>query len=107
MRRALVLVATLTALAGCEFASQTADAIARQQAKAVVNEVVADRLPGVNPAPVTDCIIDNASAAEIVTIAGDAVTGMTPATGRLVLRIARRPETVRCIASNGLGVVVI
>ncbi len=107
MRRALTLVAAVTALSGCAYATQTADAIARQQAKAVVNGVIAENLPGVNAAPVTDCIIDNATAPEIVTIAGAAVTGMTPETGQLVLEITRRPDTVSCIASNGLGLLAI
>jgi predicted ThiF/HesA family dinucleotide-utilizing enzyme len=101
--RGLLFIAAVTALSGCEIASQTADELARQQAKSVVNGVVAEKLPGVNAAPVTDCIIDNATAREIVTIAGAAVTGVTPATGRLVLEIARRPDTVTCIASNGFG----
>ena len=107
MRRALTLVATAIALSGCAYASQTADALARQQAKAVVNGVVAENLPGVNAAPVTDCVIDNATASEIITIAGAAVTGMTPETVQLVVDITQRPDTVNCIASNGLGLLVI
>ena len=107
MRRALTLLAAVTTLSGCAYASQTADAVARQQAKSVVNGVIAENLPGVNAAPVTNCIIDNATAPEILTIAGAAVTGMTPETGQLVLDITRRPDTVSCIASNGLGLLVI
>jgi len=106
MRGALIIVA-FAVLPGCEIASQTADELARAQAKSVVNGMVADKLPGVNAAPVTDCIIDNATAGEIITIAGAAVTGMTPETGRIVLDISQRPETVTCIASNGFGLLML
>lgn len=106
MRPALTLLAMATALSACAYATETADALARQQAKSVVNGVIADTLPGVNAAPVTDCIIDNATAGEILTIAGDALAGPTPATTRLVVEIAQRPDTVNCIAANGLGLLV-
>lgn len=101
--RSPFIIAALFALSGCEIASQTADDLARQQAKTVINRVVAEKLPGVNAAPVTDCIIDNATAREILTIAGATVTGVTPAIGQQVLEIAQRPDTVTCIASNGFG----
>lgn len=92
----------LTGLGACGAANDAADALAREQAKAVVNGVVAERLPGVNAAPVTDCIIDAASASEILTIAGASVTGVTPTTADLVIEIAARPEAVTCIAENSL-----
>lgn len=106
MRRLALIIAILP-LAACGFASQTADQLARQQAKAVINGVVADRLPGVNATPVTDCVIDNASANEILTIAGAAVTGVTSTTVSLVVEIVQRRDTVSCIASNGLGLLTI
>jgi len=105
--RPLALVASLLALSACDYASQSADQLARQQAKAVINGVVADRLPGVNAAPVTDCIVDNATTNEIVTIAGAAVTGVTAATAAQVVAITRRPDTMTCIASNGLGLLTL
>ena len=89
-------------LSGCMAANDAADAIARDQAKAVVNGVVQQKLPGVNAAPVTDCIIDAASASEILSIAGAAVTGVTDNTVSQVLKIAQRPEAVQCIAENSL-----
>ena len=68
----------------------------------MVNSVVASRLPGVNAAPLTDCIIDNASGAEIIQIGQAALVGTTPQTTSLVLEIAQRPETVRCALQNSL-----
>jgi len=101
MRR-VVIIAVL-ALSGCGAANDAADAVARDRAKGVVNGIVDDRFPGVNAAPVTDCIIDAASAGEIIQIAGASVTGVTQSTVEQVLEIAGRREAVECIAENGLA----
>jgi predicted ThiF/HesA family dinucleotide-utilizing enzyme len=92
----------LSTLGACEATNQVADTLARERAKAVVNSVVTQRFPGVNPAPVTDCIIDAASAREIIQIAGASVSGLTPETAQQVITIAQRPEAVQCIARNSL-----
>ena len=89
-------------VSGCTAVNDAADAIARDRAKAVVNSVVESRFPGVNAAPVTDCIIDAASAGEILTIARDSAGGVSPATVELVIEIAGRPESVDCIARNSI-----
>ena len=89
-------------LMGCAVANDAADMIARDRAKTVVNQIVAERLPGVNAAPVTDCIIDNASAAEITSVARASVIGVTENTVNTVVDVAQRPDTVSCIARNGL-----
>lgn len=91
------------ALCGCQSANQAADTVARETAKGVVNGVVAQKFPGVNAAPVTDCVIDNATRFEIFDIAKAGATGVTPATVETVTTIASRPETVQCISKNGLG----
>jgi len=84
----------LLALSACDtpFGTQ----LARAQAKSVVNEVIHQRVPGIDPTPVTDCIIDNATGSEIVDIAGAAVTGITDQTVVKVFEIAGRPDTVDC-----------
>lgn len=101
MRLALALLA-LGLLSACGAANGAADALAREQAKSVVNGVVAARIPGANVAPVSDCIIDAASASEILSIAGASVTGVTDQTVDTVLKISQRPKSVKCIAKNGL-----
>jgi len=98
-----VAVLSLGMLTACTAATDAADAVARNRAKTVVNAVVADRFPGVNAAPLTDCIIDNASASEIVSVASASVTGVTENTVETVVTIAKRPDTVSCIAGNGLA----
>jgi hypothetical protein len=101
MRTALAC-GTVASLAACGPANQVADAVARDRAKSVVNTEVTRRFPGVNPAPVTDCVIDAASASEIIRIAGASVTGITPEISDEVVTIAQRLESVQCIARNGL-----
>ncbi len=101
MMKPLVFCGVLV-LTACSAANDAADALARDRAKTVVNGVVANKFPGVNAAPVTDCIIDAASASEIISIAGASVTGVDENTVQQVIEIAGRPEAVQCIAENSL-----
>jgi predicted ThiF/HesA family dinucleotide-utilizing enzyme len=102
MQRFAIGLTMATVLAGCNAVNDAADNLARARAKVVVNGVVDRQFPGVNAAPVTDCIIDAASANEILTIAGTSVSGVTQSTVDQVLEIARRPEAVQCIAENSM-----
>jgi uncharacterized membrane protein YebE (DUF533 family) len=97
-----VALAALLAVTACAEADAVIDREVRGQAKSAVNGVVQSQFPGVNAAPVTDCIIDNASRAEIFQVARSSVTGADPETAQLVLQIAQRPETVKCILNNGV-----
>ena len=99
--RALAILG-LVALSGCAAVSDTADNVARNQAKSVVNGYVDSRFPGLNAAPVTDCIIEAADAREIMQIASGAITGLDAALVEQISQIARRPEALQCIAQNGL-----
>lgn len=101
--RLVLLVSLAFAVSGCQVANDRADVVARQAAKGVVKGVVAQKFPGVNAAPITDCVIDNASRFEIFEIAKAGATGVTPATIETVTTISTRPETVQCISKNGLG----
>ncbi|VAV94757.1 hypothetical protein MNBD_ALPHA07-2213 [hydrothermal vent metagenome] len=103
MLRQTALILSITLLAGCEVANGAANSFAQIRAKRVVNSVVAQQYPGINAAPVTDCIIEAASADEIVSIAGASATGVTQATVKQVLEIARRRQSVNCIAENGIA----
>ena len=102
-RRLLIGSALMVALTACTAANDAADAVARDRAKMVVNGVVEDRFPGVQAAPVTDCIIDAASAGEILSIASASVTGVTEDTARDVIEIAQRPDAIECIARNSIS----
>lgn len=96
------LICAAAILSGCTVANDAADAVARDRAKTMVNGVVEERFPGLDARPVTDCIIDAASAGEIIEIAGASVTGVTQSTAEKVIEIAARPEAVNCIADNSL-----
>lgn len=105
MRGATTLLVTAVLLSGCmQDLGPAGDVIARDAAKGVVNNVVRSRFPGVDAAPYTDCIIDNASSAEIIEIGQAALVGTTPATTNLVTEIASRPDTVRCALNSSLGI---
>ncbi|MEM8788224.1 MAG: hypothetical protein AAGE76_08170 [Pseudomonadota bacterium] len=97
MKRLAVL---LLALAACTPAEQ--DVLARDAARSTVVPVVQAQLPGVPVTPVANCVIDNATAPEILTLASATLTGVTPQTQDLVIRILARPGTVNCLTTTGL-----
>ncbi|MHC0054788.1 succinate dehydrogenase [Actibacterium sp. D379-3] len=102
MRAAFALAAAV-ALPGCLTTGDVAQAGSRSAAKAVVNTVVADTIPGANVEAYTDCILDHASTSQILDLAGAAVTGVDEATVDVVLDIAAKPGTIKCIAEDGLA----
>lgn len=102
MIRALAIVSLLTvpACAGVQ------DEIAREGARRAVDQVLSERLPGVDAArvtPYTDCVIAQAAAGEITSLATDAVTGVDAETATLVLDIAKRPDAASCLFQTGLS----
>ncbi len=101
MRAALGLVLVLAACS-----AQTQDQIARQAAKSTVARVVADKYPGVPVEPALDCVIDNASSTQIYALAADSVTGPTASTVEVVSDIVSKPETLTCLAADGLPALI-
>ncbi|WP_439153957.1 succinate dehydrogenase [Yoonia sp.] len=106
MRLAALMLTGLSLLSACAELGAEGDRVARQAAKGVVNTVISNRFPGMNAAPLTDCIIDNADITEVYQIAEAAVVGPGPTTTNLIVDIASRPETVRCAADNALSTVL-
>ncbi|MGR3511217.1 MAG: hypothetical protein ACU0GG_00525 [Paracoccaceae bacterium] len=100
MRELICLSLAFVCLTACTQAQQ--DELTRDAAKRAVRPVLEERLPGVPVEPATDCIIDNASSGELLSLAADAVTGPTANTVEIVSDIATRPETIRCLATEGL-----
>ena len=75
----------------------------RAAAKTTVNRVAESRFPGVPIAPISDCVIDNASVTEILTLARAAATQTpTAQTAETVVAIVGRPETIQCLTDEGL-----
>lgn len=82
------------------------DELARDAARTAVRPVLERNFPGVPLEPATDCVIDNASANEILVLAADAVTGPTASTVEVVGDIVARRGTIECLAREGLPAVL-
>ncbi len=100
MIRALTLTSVVFSLTACVGVQDLADQIARQQARTYVNAEVQQRFPGVDATPITNCVIDNANAQEIITIAGGIALGNTDAATNTVNTVLQRPGTLQCAAGN-------
>jgi len=80
------------------------DQIARDAARQAVRPALAERFPGVPLEPASDCVIDNASAGELRRLAlASAQPTLSPETQALVVEIATRPQTIRCLTTDGLA----
>ena len=100
----LFFILGLGLLTACTSAQQ--DQLAQDAAKRAVRPVYDERLPGVPVETAVDSVIDNATEQEILTLAADAVTGPTASTVEVTTRILARPETIRCVAEDGLPVLL-
>ena len=76
----------------------TLDAASRQVATNVINSEMQKRLPGANVAPYTDCVVNNATSAELIDIAQASRAGATGMADS-VASIVSRPATSQCIAA--------
>ncbi len=107
MRLPLILTTAALALSGCVVqnpgmapppvipqVTPAPDAAIRSSARVVVNREMARRLPGANVAPYTDCVLQNATTAELASIADAGEAGA----GNAVASIVGRPATSQCIA---------
>ena len=104
MRKLLLLTLALPVLASCDAATQ--DQIARNAARSTVNKVVVQRFPGVPVEPALNCVIDNASANQIYALASESVTGPTQSSVEIVIEIVSKPETLTCLAAEGLPALI-
>ncbi|MFD1797487.1 hypothetical protein FQV27_11985 [Paracoccus aurantiacus] len=77
--------------------ASTLDSSTRAVAREVVNREMAKRLPGRNVAPYSDCVVNNASMAELSDIAARGVNDSTSAASSVAV-IVQRPDTTQCIA---------
>ncbi|MEM7724584.1 MAG: succinate dehydrogenase [Pseudomonadota bacterium] len=98
--RTALLIAAPALLMGCVAAQNAADAVAREQARTFVDAEVQRRAPGVDARPLTNCVINEASAQEIVTIAGGTAIGNEQLASQTVGAILQRPGTQQCLTGN-------
>ncbi|PZX18362.1 hypothetical protein LX81_00992 [Palleronia aestuarii] len=78
------------------------EVVTRDAARSLVARVVVKQYPAFPVEPATDCILANASAPEIRSLASNTVIGPTAATIQTVSVIAERVETMRCLAARDL-----
>ena len=96
--------ATILVLAVCSVQHQ--DPFARDAARSTITPVLIERFPGVPLEPALNCVIDNASAVQIRALALDGVTGATESTVQIVTDIISKPQTIQCLATRGLPVLL-
>lgn len=99
---ALPIIGAL-ALTGCDVALAVVDDAVRNQAEQTIVTVVEKQFPNVNAQPVASCVVDNATTSEILSVAGDGVTGIDQGTITTVLDVLKRKETINCVVNNGIG----
>ena len=95
------LAVSILVVAACS-PQTVADNVARRAAKSVVNPVVAQYMPSGQASVATDCVIDNANAAEISTLARDVGTRAGTTTVQTVVGVLSRPGTMQCLSSRGV-----
>lgn len=98
MKRTTILAA-LT-LCSCAEVQDATDKAGRDAAKSIMPETLAVFFPQVPKAlysSFTDCVVDNARASEVQSMAGDAVVGVDSNTAETVRGILARPEAQTCL----------
>ncbi len=94
---AATLLAALGACTTTGFGTTAmSDEAARAAARSVVTPIVTQQAPGPLGVAMSDCIINNASAAELLALARAATGGVSADTVTLTSQILARPETVAC-----------
>ncbi|MEM6888670.1 MAG: hypothetical protein AAF636_11080 [Pseudomonadota bacterium] len=98
--RSLMIAPLLAALGACEAVQQTTDQAGRDAAKTAMPEVLAVYFPQVPKdlyGPFSDCVVSNADASDVQSLASDAVTGVDQGTADTVRAILERPATQECL----------
>ncbi|MDW3183006.1 hypothetical protein [Roseobacter sp.] len=108
MRLPLILCAAF-ALSACVEIQQATDRAGRDTAKTILPEALAIYFPQVPKAlftPFTNCVVDNADASEVQSLAADAITGVDQGTADTIRTVLARPDTQNCLraaAPTALG----
>jgi hypothetical protein len=94
------------ALAACT-PQVMADRVGEGAARSVVLNVVTNQYPRPEADQAADCVIANASVAEVQALARDVGTRAGTGTLANIAAIAARPATQSCVAGRGLAPVVV
>lgn len=88
------------ALSGCVAGKAVMQKTTRSLARTAVDAAAGRYLPGVDVQPYSDCVIDNASTADLLDLATAASVGgqeIAARTWPVVRTVASRPETTQCL----------
>lgn len=97
--RTLVLPLVLL-LGACAQVQTATDQAGRDAAKTIMPQALAVYFPQVPKAlftPFTDCVVDNADAKEVQTLASDAIVGIDDGTADTIRAVLARPATQDCL----------
>lgn len=101
MRNYFVVMALIFVTA-CADMQQATDTAGRNAAKTVLPEALAVYFPQVPKqlfTPFTNCVVDNADASEVQSLAADVLTGVDETTASTIRSVLARPETQQCLTA--------
>ena len=93
----------LSVVAGCAQVQSATDQAGRDAAKTIMPQTFALYFPQIPKeffAPFTDCVVDNALAVEVRSLAEDAVVGVDQGTADTVQTILERPQPQTCLTDR-------
>ncbi|WP_298914695.1 hypothetical protein [uncultured Roseobacter sp.] len=96
------LLPAMLVLSACADVQQATDTAGRNAAKSILPEALAVYFPQVPKQlfqPFTNCIVDNADASEVQSLAADAITGVDEGTATTIRAVLTRPATQQCLAA--------
>ncbi|MBW4709669.1 hypothetical protein KX928_17925 [Roseobacter sp. YSTF-M11] len=97
-----LLLPALLLLAACADVQRATDTAGRNAAKSILPEALAVYFPQVPKQlfqPFTNCIVDNADASEVQSLAADAITGVDEGTAATIRAVLSRPGTQQCLTA--------
>lgn len=94
-------IGLILVLAACS-PTDVADQVGRRAAATVVMPVVSASMPSGPAQAATNCIVENASAAEVQALARDVAVVAGTSTKATIRAIALRPEAQACFAARGV-----
>lgn len=108
---AVKAAAAALVLSGCVAGEAVMQETTRSLARSAVNSAAARYVPGVNVAPYTDCVINNATTSELIQLAQAAGSGATGGAAQdvaasawpIVRTVASRPEATQCLLQSLSG----
>ena len=103
MTRIATLALIAAALTGCAASNSIADGVNRRAARSVVVPVLQNYMTAPQAEIAADCVIANASPAELGSLARDVGVRAGTLTVQNVVAVVRRPATGACMRERGVS----